>query len=388
MSSYSLLHSNSLGRTDWCLELQPLYRHGLLSSLSNGDVNLLDWNTGNCIRTVKAGNTSINRMRVLDSDYDNGSVFSVAMNDAVKVLDLRVQGNSIVAELNNEKKTPFLSLDSRHGMLACGTELSGVDAEIHIYDIRNFDKPVRMLVDSHHDDVTDIKFHPSDPNVLLSGSTDGYTNVYDLTQVEEEDALHQVINYESVHSCGWLSPKRIYTLSHMETFAIHELNNKSDELTEPKPLDFGDIRGTWDCDYVVDVYPGYIAVGKSEENNGNLKIIPFHNELLNINDSISIPNAHGDEVVRDVFISPKSQNIMYSCGEDGSVKTWKIENNSLQVPPGFWDYSTQINVLDDNIDEQNIEQSTRNISEPSIEKEKKKSKHKKSKHSKRRYKPY
>lgn len=47
----------------------------------------------------------------------------------------------------------------------------------------------------------------------------------------------------------------------METFAIHELNDKSDESHEPKPQEFGDVRELWDCEYVVDVYPGFIATG-------------------------------------------------------------------------------------------------------------------------------
>jgi len=31
-------------------------------------------------------------------------------------------------------------------------------------------------VDSHNDDVTEVQFHPTDPNGLLSGSTDGLIN--------------------------------------------------------------------------------------------------------------------------------------------------------------------------------------------------------------------
>ncbi|CAI5109579.1 BBT_HP_G0133380.mRNA.1.CDS.1 [Saccharomyces cerevisiae] len=49
--------------------------------------------------------------------------------------------------------------------------------------------PIEHYIDSHHDDVTCIKFHPSDVNILLSGSTDGYTNIYDLKQDEEEGTL-------------------------------------------------------------------------------------------------------------------------------------------------------------------------------------------------------
>ncbi|CCE62489.1 hypothetical protein TPHA_0C03370 [Tetrapisispora phaffii CBS 4417] len=350
--SAKLVNQITFGNDNWCLELKPLYSRGLLCSSSNGSVNLIDWNSPSIIKKFEVGETNINSLRVINNDFENGCIFAATSLASVKIYDVR-NGDSPVATIKNDKNSVFLSLESRHDMLVCGTELTGVDAEMFIYDVRYFSKPVRAFVDSHHDDITDIKFHPSDKNILLSGSTDGYTNIYDLAQEDEDEALHQVINYASIHSCGWLSPKRIYTLSHMETFAIHELNDKSDELTEPRPLDFGDIRGQWDCDYVVDLYPGYVAMGKSAENAGELKICGFENEIMNTENHIIIPNAHGDEVIRDVFIPPGNLNnhsdIIYSCGEDGNVNIWHAPRCSsiLNVSKDFWNATEQLDVLSD-----------------------------------------
>ncbi|CAI4050219.1 uncharacterized protein SKDI_14G2870 [Saccharomyces kudriavzevii IFO 1802] len=389
MSSYSLVESNSFGSENWCLKLQPSYKYGLLTGLSNGEIRLLDWNSGQSLQKIKASETSINDLKVIDSDFAAGHLVSSASIDAVKVFDIRT--NACVAKIHNEANSPFISLDSRHGLLACGTELQGIDAAVYIYDIRRWDAPLRSIIDSHHDDVTCIKFHPSDVNVLLSGSTDGYTNIYDLKQDEEEDALHQVINYASIHSCGWLSQKRIYTLSHMETFAIHELNDKSDEFKEPRPADFGDIREAWNCDYVVDVYPGLIATGKTQEGAGELRLLPFRDEKVDAENEIVIPRAHGDEVVRDVFISALQSDLLYSCGEDGFVKIWKNNLGPLNTPESFWDYSEKLNVLDED-----HKQSSISLKEPIIiQKESavtkpRKEKHKKSNKlsTKSRFKPY
>lgn len=345
MASYSKLHTQDFGPNNWCLALQPLYNHALLTSLSNGEVHHMDWVTGKSLRVDQAGNSSINKLKILDSDCNDGFSYAVASNDSVNVFDVRSRDKLV--SLKNDKNSPFLSLDSRHGMLACGTELSGVDAELFIYDIRKWDTPVRSFVDSHHDDVTDISFHPTDSKLLLSGSTDGYTNIYDLSEQEEEDALHQVINYASIHSCGWLAPKRIYTLSHMETFAIHELNDKSDELREPQPLDLGDIREQWGCNYVVDLYPGYVAVGGSQEGSTFLKVMAFEHEQVQAGRSLVIPSAHGEEVVRDVLIPPQRSDMLYSCGEDGTVRTWKTIDSNLRPESGFWDYSKKIDVFSD-----------------------------------------
>ncbi|CAR25520.1 hypothetical protein ZYGR_0A00840 [Zygosaccharomyces rouxii] len=375
--SYSLVNSESFGNNNWCLNLQPAYQHSLLASLSNGQVHQLDWQTGKSIAHIKTGEVAVNKLKLINNDHENESTYATATMGAVKIWDIR--SNNCLATISNDKNAPFLSLDSRHNMLACGTELSGSDAELHIYDVRKWDSPLRSLVDSHHDDITDIAFHPSDPNVLMSGSTDGYTNIYDLRQAEEEDALHQVINFASIHSCGWLAPRRIFTLSHMETFSIHELNDKSDEAKEPRPVEFNDVRESWGCDYVVDIHPGYVACGNSQEGIGKLRILPFQGEQVDTNNAIDINAAHGDEVVRDVFVPARNSKLLYSCGEDGSVKTWENKSGPLNVTDEFWDYSQLLNVLDE---------------QPVVVEEPKETKHSKKKHSKskksnkQRFKPY
>ncbi|CCH59418.1 hypothetical protein TBLA_0B05920 [Henningerozyma blattae CBS 6284] len=398
------INLTSFGSNNWCLKFKPLYNYGLLTSLSNGEISILDWKTNQIKDKIKIGETSINDFEIVNNNYNGGSLMVTATNESVKIYDLK--SNDCIKTITNEKNSPFLSLDSLHNMMACGTELSGVDAELYIYDIRSWDTPIRSFVDSHHDDITDIKFHPNDSKVLMSGSTDGYTNIYDLTETEEEDSLHQVINYSSIHSCGWLSSRRIFTLSHMETFAIHQLNDKSEVLKEPKPIEFGDIRNDWGCNYVIDVYPGYIATGKTEESKGQLKISPFNNEKIDLaeDNNIIIPQAHGDEVIRDVFINPNDPSNMYSCGEDGNVKLWKIDTTtkSLKIPEHFFDYSLRLNVLDEineNDDDIEVDMGTENT-EPGVsegkhkkshkkEKKSKKSKKKSSKHSKKaRFKPY
>ncbi|SCV00907.1 LAME_0G12772g1_1 [Lachancea meyersii CBS 8951] len=341
--SYSKLSSIAFGEDNWCLRMQPIYNRGLLTALSNGTVQIIDWNINKVVNSFQAHETPINDMKLINGDTLNATLAATAAEDSVKIFDVRSQ--ELVATLKNEKSAPFVSLDSRHDILACGTELSGVDAELHLYDVRQWQQPVRSLVDSHHDDITTIKFHPSDPNVLLSGSTDGYVNVYDLTQDEEDDALHQVINFASIHTCGWSSPNRIYTLSHMETFGIHELNKKQEESTEPKPIEFGDIRKPWDCNYVVDVCPGFIATGKTEEGRGELKLIPFINETVNLGSAITIPHAHGDEVIRDVLVPAPSQELLYSCGEDGRVNVWKSSSGPVNVPTEFWPYSQAMDMF-------------------------------------------
>jgi WD40 repeat protein len=137
--------------------------------------------------------------------------------------------------------------------------------------MRNFGDPVIQYVESHSDDVTEVcrsntpllpvadvfqlQFHPSSPQILLSGSTDGLVNVYNTTITDEEEALHQTINHgASIHHANFLSEVDIFALSHDEKFSMYELVTNSEEgVEEPPPTHFGDMREKLGGEYVANV---------------------------------------------------------------------------------------------------------------------------------------
>lgn len=51
--------------------------------------------------------------------------------------------------------------------------------------------------DSHDDDVTQVKFHPENKDILASGSTDGLVNIFNVSESSEDDALQMTLNTES-----------------------------------------------------------------------------------------------------------------------------------------------------------------------------------------------
>lgn len=313
-------------REDWILNLAylpNLHNGSFASSTSGGSINLYllqQLSNSPILRIDKAHESSINSMKAID-DTTIGS----CSTDGLKIWDLRTSSGKPVHTLANAKTSNFLSLDYFNNLLAGGTELVGADAELHIWDLRNTSNVVRSFIDSHNDDITDIKFHPNS-RFLMSGSTDGCVNVYDLEQEDEEDALHQVINYASVHSCNFIQDNRISVLSHMETLAFYELNNTNyEKIEEPAPSDIGDVRKLWpDCEYVVDIYPsGYVACGANSQLK--LALHPFNPvlEKVDLSKPVWFPDAHGAEVVRDVLVIPNQKSAL-TCGEDGTIKAWEL----------------------------------------------------------------
>jgi hypothetical protein len=103
--------------------------------------------------------------------------------------------------------------------------------------------------------ITQVQFHPSRPQILLSGSTDGLVNIYNTTVSDEEDALHQTINHgHSIHHANFLNDTDIYALSHDEQFSTYELvTNEGEEIEEPAPVNFGDIREMLGGEYAANV---------------------------------------------------------------------------------------------------------------------------------------
>ncbi|KAG7697381.1 hypothetical protein KL951_002743 [Ogataea haglerorum] len=319
---------------DWALGLAAVAGNVAVAS-SSGRIHLLS-KMLQTIGTLSAHSRSINKIKAVDLH----TLASCSNDGTVKVWDAR--SNSETHAFSNARKLPFLSLDACCNMLVAGTELSGSDSELILWDLRKPTQPFRTFVDSHNDDITEVRFHPSNRQLLLSGSTDGYVNIYDLSVPEEDDALLQVINFTSIHSANFLSPNRIYTLSHMETFAVHELNDhRTEEHVEPLPKEFGDVREKWGCEYVVDLQaPGYVFCGSNSKHQ--LKMYRFDPVVENFDFSsespVYFPDAHGEEVVRDVLVL---DNMVYTAGEDNLVKLWKAPCSVADTGAAFFGSAPQ-----------------------------------------------
>ncbi|KAI5291291.1 hypothetical protein KEM52_000211 [Ascosphaera acerosa] len=211
---------------------------------------------------------------------------------------------------------------------------------LNMWDVRSPGKPTLSYTESHNDDITVLEFSSFNPRLLLSGSTDTLVNIYDTAQADEEDALKQVISHGSVHRAGFLSDKAAYVLSHDEHFAIHPLNafvrgeattvEQAEKVAEePSPVDFGDVRDQLGCSYVAQVARGpdqryYVAGGMTDQKRFSLTPIAreprWHFDQAS---RVDLAGAHEEEVVREVLLDGDSKS-MFTCGEDGFVRVWRM----------------------------------------------------------------
>ncbi|KAI9842766.1 MAG: hypothetical protein M1837_006949 [Sclerophora amabilis] len=302
---------------------------------------------------------------------DAGNIVSTAGRDGViRFWDLR--SGKKTGELNGvANNAPILALgcSAARNAVVAGTELDGGQAVVAIWDIRSPALPQIQYVESHNDDITEVLLPPSAPlqyyplqsSLLLSGSTDGLVNIYSTDHTEEDDALYRVINHgSSIHHAGFLPDQNgdcngiqdlsdVYALSHDEILSIYSIphpDSQPDPDTqdtsageERPPIQFGDLRPKLAGEYIVNILMAgggasgaMVAVGNHSEQR--LDLVPLtkvtaslpsssaQSWQFNLTSIARLPGAHGEDVVRDVFVDDNSQTV-FTGGEDGHVRAWK-----------------------------------------------------------------
>jgi hypothetical protein len=179
--------------------------------------------------------------------------------------------------------------------------------------------------------VTSLQLHPNLPTLLLSASTDGLINIFDVSKPDEEEALYQVINHRSaVAHAGFMYPSTdIYALGTDETLSFYGLQSQAEEAPEPTPKAYGDVREQFGCEYLAKLHwvgsEAYIAAGKhryvqtyvrldrggrelTSHSTSALTLFPVKKSgagpldyICDPENTLSFPGAHSEEIVRDLF---------------------------------------------------------------------------------------
>ncbi|KAL1635839.1 hypothetical protein SLS56_001534 [Neofusicoccum ribis] len=275
----------------------------------------------------------------LETYSEDGNVLATAGRDGlVKCWDRRTRKAVMQFQVPKPQGLSALEVNSAHHAIIAGTELEDRgpgDSFIYAWDARNASIPRLTLAESHTDTITELCLHPSNPSTLLSASTDGLVSLFDLMQNDEDDALRQVINHRSaVHHAGFASPTDVYVFGTDETLAFYQYQDSDDPSPELAPVKIGDVREKLTCEYVVNVYrsAGANVVVAGNHSEQRLDLLPLHtppigqplNYSCTLEDCLRLPGSHGEEIVRDVFIDPQSSTI-FTCGEDGKVRSWSAE---------------------------------------------------------------
>jgi WD40 repeat protein len=129
---------------------------------------------------------------------------------------------------------PFLSNTVDSPSFSCAIGSSGTSlvastgCDISIWDLRNTRKPVMYFDNSHSDEVTQIRFHPTQQTLFCSGGMDGLICAFDISQNNEDDAIQTILPVDhAIRKIGFLDDS-VYCLTSTEQFSIwhlEEVNN-------------------------------------------------------------------------------------------------------------------------------------------------------------------
>lgn len=158
--------------------------------------------------------------------------------------------------LNSQGTASLLSMDIAcdNSLIAAGTAMHGDDARVVFWDPRSGGS-VKEFVECHMDDVTQLRFHPTRPDVLATAGEDCLVNILELrADFDEDESLESVMNVgQTASRIGFFgqSGEYVYCATNVETLSLWRT------MEADKLADFGDVRvrlaaASVDVDYIID----------------------------------------------------------------------------------------------------------------------------------------
>jgi WD repeat-containing protein 89 len=142
------------------------------------------------------------------------------------------------------------------------------------------------------------------------------------------DSLLQGFNHGPIHKAGYLSEVALYALSADQQFSIYPINSaEEDDSGVFRPVSFGDLRPSAQCDYVIDVLRdsrqqcivtgsnlryedrrvlaqlcNLLILGNSDPHVNLIPLIASPTFVISEENVIRLQGAHGEEIVRSVYL--------------------------------------------------------------------------------------
>lgn len=278
-------------------------------------------------------------------EKDDNLFYTSSLDGTVKLWDLRdLNKPSSVFKDDTDGEDQLkpincfgLSCDGK--FIGAGTVLVEADAYVLFWDTRQ-PKVLGGYWETHTDDVTSIEFNPVKANSMLSGSTDGLINLFDISASNEDDALQNSYNVEScITKLKWINindEDRIGCITDMETLQIWNTEDSAPYANfSRKLLASAMYVRSADNAYVTDIHQSsydkdsdVVVLGGSNAQKGEyLKSLVLNDEQLQPSGTF----VGNKQIVR---CSCYNDDVFLTAGESGIISVWEVMDqytNKMQL---------------------------------------------------------
>jgi len=311
----------------------------IVTSSSKNSIQTFDRNTLAPLSELEGHRDTITG--IATGNTDSNLVWSCSEDQSVLLWDLRTNKPALSYKMTRTDLVPAsCAVNCIDGAIAVGTNLATTkkhkDALLTIWDVRKTE-PLTVFQEAHSDDITQVKFHPTNPKACASCATDGLVNFYDLGLVPatgdpEDEAIISTVNSDtSMSRIGYFGPngEYLYGLTHHEEYNCWHATPREDENENECVVHFADLReaiakqGVTVNYFVQNHYDAasqrlYLVGGT---HDGQLLI--FHVNQGSVSFAAALSGGHS-ATVRDVHWLPDNNGII-SGGEDGMLTLWSRE---------------------------------------------------------------
>jgi len=226
------------------------------------------------------------------------------------------------------KPVNCFDINSNDRLICAGTDELSNNVYLLFFDIRER-RLMGGFCDSHQEEITDVKFHPTDADRLASGSTDGLINIFDCKQEAEDDALLYSLNTcDSVNMLKWHQDNKLSCITNTNDLYLYDINSQDllKKWGRPEITETMKRKSVMDCNIVDchNIESEMMFVCTSNYNKGEcVRSIKFNEKSLD-----PLANFTGNnQIIRSSLYNEKD-NVYLMFGEGAIISVWKEGTSS------------------------------------------------------------
>uniref|UniRef100_A0A182M0G5 WD repeat-containing protein 89 n=1 Tax=Anopheles culicifacies TaxID=139723 RepID=A0A182M0G5_9DIPT len=271
---------------------------------------------------------------------DPNSLFCCTEDGDIHLYDIRTGSEVHHFEETSEgaKKTiSSCDINQSDRVLCASSEVQkNGDSFLLFFDVRERNY-LGCYWECHSDDITHVRFHPTNPDLFASASVDGLINVFDISKLTEDDAMQYCFNIETaIDAINWHSDPtgrdlvscvtttndlHLYDVESQDSVALFNREQITHSMRRTSSIDCN-VVGTHNYGN-----GSFFVLAGSNFNKGKecLRTLRYDNKCLLPDRSFN----GNKQIVRASVYNDKDQYLI-ATGECGLITLWKCRMDGTE----------------------------------------------------------